>query len=364
VDRAVLLTVNGRRGHTVTDGREIVIGRAADSDLRLTDERVSRRHCLIKTDEMTVRDLSSRHGTLLDGVPVTEHALTDGAQLRLGDTTISVAVVPAHFPGLVISHEIGRGAQGTVFLAHDPSPVALKVLSGTGMPLRELSVMRALRHPHIVEFRSAGVDPVPHIVSAWCPDGNITRLGVTPPARAVPLMIGVLDALVYAHGTVLPDVPLADGTTHHARGIVHRDIKPENVLLAGDIAKVADFGLAKAYELAGRSGHTRTGERGGSVGFMPRAQLYLYREADPSVDTWAAAATLYWLLTGHPPRDFAPGCDPIAVIMRDDPIPLADRGPGLPPALTALIDEALSETRPMLAVELRDALHAARSAWR
>jgi hypothetical protein len=64
------------------------------------------------------------------------------------------------------------------------------------------------------------------------------------------------------------------------------------------------------------------------------------------------------LLTGHPPRDFAPGCDPIAVIMRDDPIPLAARAPGLPPALTAIIDEALSETRPMPAAELRDALHA------
>ena len=34
----------------------------------------------------------------------------------------------------------------------------------------------------------------------------------------------------------------------HKHGYFHRDIKPENILVSGDIAKVADFGLAKAVK--------------------------------------------------------------------------------------------------------------------
>ena len=38
----------------------------------------------------------------------------------------------------------------------------------------------------------------------------------------------------------------------HRQGVVHRDIKPENILLHEDGALVADFGIARALDAAGR----------------------------------------------------------------------------------------------------------------
>lgn len=44
---------------------------------------------------------------------------------------------------------------------------------------------------------------------------------------------------------------IANALSHaHGHGLVHRDIKPENVLLADDIALVADFGIAHVMALA------------------------------------------------------------------------------------------------------------------
>jgi serine/threonine protein kinase len=145
---------------------------------------------------------------------------------------------------------------------------------------------------------------------------------------------------------------------------VHRDLSPHNILLdetdgAPSTAKVADFGLAKAFDQAGLSGLTRTGVAAGKPWFVPRQQVINFRDASPAVDVWATAACLYHALTAEYPRDFPRGKDPWQVILQTEPVPIRQREPGISPALAEVIDTALRE-QPAIgfatAAEFREAL--------
>ena len=61
------------------------------------------------------------------------------------------------------------------------------------------------------------------------------------------------------HNAKIDRVKLADGQYRSSYGLVHRDIKPQNILLSNlgstFTIKNGDFGLAKAYRLAGFSGY-------------------------------------------------------------------------------------------------------------
>jgi serine/threonine protein kinase len=362
----VRITADDDVGHVFTGARSVVAGRDEECGIRVRDSKASRTHCrfTIEPPHVGVRDLGSRNGTRVNGVLVEERELADGDEVRIGSTTLRITVAPAEFADFALEHELGRGAQGVVFLARDTTsgePVAIKVLhdirpDAAALFLREIANVRALRHPNIVEFRGVGHEPVPFLVTAYCPGGSVDRMGRLTAVEAVPIIRGVLAGLAHAHGAELPDVRLADHTTTTARGLVHRDVKPQNVLLSGGVAQLADFGLAKAFDLAGLSGHTRTGELGGSLEFLPRAQLLNYRHAPPWVDVWAAAATLYWMLTGKPPREFPPGADPVAVVLREDPVPIRAREPSVPGALAEVIDGILAETTPASAEQFADSL--------
>ena len=107
------------------------------------------------------------------------------------------------------------------------------------------------------------------------------------------------------------------------------------------MAKIADVGFGKAFDLAGLSGLTMTGEAGGTPPFMPRQQLINFKFSQPEVDVWAMAATLYVLLTGCLPRDFPPGCEPWRIILEKPAVPIQRRNPGIPQRLAEVIDYAL-----------------------
>jgi serine/threonine protein kinase len=185
----------------------------------------------------------------------------------------------------------------------------------------------------------------------YCPGGSVqARVGLEgalPLRLAAPLALQALEGLAFAH----------------VKGFVHRDVKPDNILIASDgSAKLTDFGLAKSFEQAGVSGLTATGAVAGTLSFMPREQITTFRQLRPASDVWSMGATLYYMLTKECPRDFRGRKDPIAVILKGGIVPLRERAPHLPPAVSAVIDRAIAddpEARYATAVELRDALRGA-----
>jgi hypothetical protein len=99
----VILEVNGTR-HPL-DPPGIVIGRGTDADLRINDPGVSRRHAEIRVHaseragtDVSIVDLGSTNGMLVNGTKVQQATLEDGATVRIGNTTMTVRDVSQHGP--------------------------------------------------------------------------------------------------------------------------------------------------------------------------------------------------------------------------------------------------------------------------
>ena len=91
---SAVIEVNGTRQPLAPPG--LVIGRGAESDLRINDPGVSRRHAEIRVaggkdqPSVTVVDLGSTNGTLVNGHRVEHATVTDGTTIRIGNTTMTV----------------------------------------------------------------------------------------------------------------------------------------------------------------------------------------------------------------------------------------------------------------------------------
>jgi serine/threonine-protein kinase len=240
--------------------------------------------------------------------------------------------------GYSLLKELGRGGMGAVYLArHDRT--------------REVENTKALRHRHVVELRDSGCSHGTFFFTLeYCDGGSVADLvrergGPLPIDEAEEIVLQALDGLEYAHTAEVPFVKRADGSVGPGRGLVHRDLKPGILFLAGSgrsrVVKVADFGLAKAFDLAGLSGQTRTGAMAGTPRFLPRQQVLNFEYAQPEVDVWAMAASLYFLLTGAVPRDFRKGADPWFTVLQTDAVPIRRRNASIPQRLAEVIDHAL-----------------------
>jgi serine/threonine protein kinase len=197
-----------------------------------------------------------------------------------------------------LKRELGRGAQASVWLAHDPllqRDVALKLLDSEGSTaelnhwLHEARAVSALSHPHIVPVFEA-VDAQaglgrPYLVFEYVEGPTLAQArrarGPWPAHEAATLMLGVLDGLAAAH----------------ALGLVHRDLKPSNVLLGSDgRARVMDFGIAARVVAAGEAGD---GCIVGSPGYISPEAARGEAPA-PAMDVFAAGVMLAELLGGEP----------------------------------------------------------------
>ncbi|HKD02573.1 MAG TPA: sigma 54-interacting transcriptional regulator, partial [Terriglobales bacterium] len=69
---------------------EVTIGRDPANQVCISDRALSRRHCVIASngEQFTIRDLRSRNGTLLNGMPVEEQSLRHGDQICVGESVM------------------------------------------------------------------------------------------------------------------------------------------------------------------------------------------------------------------------------------------------------------------------------------
>ena len=282
--------------------------------------------------------------------------------------------------GYEIIEELGRGGMGAVYLARTKDTerqVALKVMlpkvaaskRAADMFLREAVNTKALDHPNIVRLWDMGSSSGTFFFTLeYCSGGSLHELmkrrgGKLSIAEARPIILQALEGLHYAHDAEIPHVKLRDGSVGKGRGLVHRDLKPQNIFLSGSddarVVKLGDYGLSKAFDMAGLSGHTYSDEVAGSPNFMSRQQVRRYKDLRPEADVWALAATLYCMLTGFVPRDCRQGQDRWQAILENDPIAIRQRDPTIPKKLAEVIDRALIE-EPEIAVksaaELKQAL--------
>mgnify|MGYP002780623242 CR=1 FL=1 len=111
----------------------------------------------------------------------------------------------------------------------------------------------------------------------------------------------------------------------------------------GEVVKVSDFGLARAYESSGLSGLTTDGSAGGTPAFMPPEQVTDFKRVKPAADQYSAAATMYYLLTGsgvYEPTKSAGAM--LGQILSAEPIPLRPGAPPLPGPFGPVVRRALA----------------------
>jgi eukaryotic-like serine/threonine-protein kinase len=223
---------------------------------------------------------------------------------------------------------LGKGAQATVWLAHDPRldrEVAVKLMHPSAASdadavaswLHEARSVSRLTHPNIVPVFEAEMHrEQPYLVFEYVPGSTLSDLlrqrGAMAPRDGVQMMLGVLDALQAAHDA----------------GVVHRDLKPSNILVGENgRARVMDFGIAARVQDAGA-----VQQIVGTPGYMsPEAA----RGLAPAVamDVFSAGMVLVEVLSG---RRLLADKDPYRAMHR-----VIHEDMKLPSDLPAAVDDAL-----------------------
>jgi tetratricopeptide (TPR) repeat protein/tRNA A-37 threonylcarbamoyl transferase component Bud32 len=220
---------------------------------------------------------------------------TTPPQPTLLDRRVSTALAERYR----IDRVLGRGGMATVYAADDLKHgrrVAIKIVDpavgaalGAERFLREIQVAASLQHPNVLALFDSGeagdlLYYVMPLVEGTSLRERMKARGQLPIEEAVRITEQVASALDYAH----------------AHGVIHRDIKPENVLLDGDRAVVADFGIAKSRDAAGES-LTMTGVAVGTPAYMSPEQSTGERIVDGRSDVYSLACVLFEMLAGEPP---------------------------------------------------------------
>lgn len=241
----------------------------------------------------------------------------------------------------LIEKEIGRGAFGMVYKAHDlyePNrSVAIKILSKDLFKNKyivekfhqEIETLARISHPNVIPILEYGqIDNQPYIVTQYV-DYVTLRSVISPGGTSLERSARIIRQAANALAAV------------HAAGIIHRDIKPENILLQTEVGgdervRIVDFGIAKAMD------------PGETIGRLIGTPLYMSPEqfstgsVSPAIDIYALGVVAYELVTGHLP--FNPQSLENLLEMKRIGVKVKpkDLRPDLPEAAQELILQALS----------------------
>ncbi len=260
-------------------------------------------------------------------------------RIKTGDLDSSI------HPGIrireyVILDELGNGAFGSIYRAHQPSvdrEVAIKVILpryANEPEFRqrfesEARLVARLEHPHIVPLYDYWRDASgAHIVMRWLRQGSLQQRIEQGPMALVDVR------------RLLDQITSALAATHR-QGIVHRDLKPANILLdeLGN-AYLSDFGIAKDMEVDARL--TLPGTLMGSPAYMAPEQL---RGEAVSVqsDIYSLGIILFELLSGKLPFE-ARNVATLIQQQLNTPLPsLHEVRPDLPPEIDRILAKATAK---------------------
>jgi eukaryotic-like serine/threonine-protein kinase len=291
-----------------------------------------------------------------------------------GETTIDVPVAgePALLPIVPAVHyrpdrEIARGGMGRIVAAEDQRlgrAVALKELIDPGSEQRgrfqrEALITARLQHPGIVPVYEAGRWPSgdPFFAMKLVSGRPLDRVIADATSLAdrlalLPRIAAATDAIAYAH----------------SQRVIHRDLKPANVLI-GEFGEtvVIDWGLAKSLDDVDAPESLRPVTRPRSAaapapassrepsastltiaGAVMGTPAYMAPEqargepVDQRADVFALGAMLYHLLAGAPPYNARTATEVIAAAALGKVRPLAEREPGAPTDLVAIVERAMA----------------------
>lgn len=215
--------------------------------------------------------------------------------------------------------------------------------------LREARITGQLEHPSIVPVYELGTrqDGRPYYTMKFVRGRTLARvlketITLEERLRLLPHFLGLCQAIAYAH----------------SRGVIHRDIKPANVMV-GEFGEtvVIDWGLAKTAgkpdlteardggppeEISADHALTREGVYVGTPQYMApeQAQGDWANVAEPS-DVYALGAVLYEILTGRRPFTGESAERIINKVLTQDPVPVRELVPGVPPELSAICARAM-----------------------
>jgi serine/threonine protein kinase len=251
-----------------------------------------------------------------------------------------------------ILEKLGAGGMGEIYKAQDTRLnrlVAIKALLGasTGDPesrrrfIQEAQAASSLNHPNIITIHDIVTHGNDQFMVMEYVKGK--TLGEVTPQGG----LGASATLRYA-------VQIADGLqAAHAVGIVHRDLKPGNIMVTDQgLVKILDFGLAKftipvadvsltdATQTVGPAPMTVQGSILGTVSYMSPEQAQ-GAKVDARSDIFSFGCVLYEMVTSRQAFSETSPLLTLTAILRDEPRPIPDIVPGIPPELVQVIHRAM-----------------------